>query len=107
MPLYRVGTDVRTKADASPVTAADEAADAQAEYHMPGADLDQMSEWFAAQLPKAGWGEPEDVDGALQFVHQTELGKRSAREGIKRHALVLLLAADDGVDIVLNVEEPD
>jgi hypothetical protein len=79
--------------------------DARADYRIEGVESDALSEWFSREMAKAGWGEPEERDGALVFVHDSELSERFAELGQKRTATVVFDLTDD-VDFTLLVEAP-
>lgn len=79
--------------------------DARADYRVDGIDPETLGAWFVAELPAAGWGEAEDRDGVLVFLHGTELSERYAGIGQKRTA-TLILAPDEGIDFTLLVEAP-
>ena len=86
-------------------TAASAGADARADYRIDGVDAGALSTWFAEHLPQAGWGAPEDRDGALVFLHETELSARHASLGQKRTVTVIFDLTDE-VDFTLLVEAP-
>ena len=56
--------------------------------------------------PELGWGEPEDRDGSLIFLHETQLSQRFAEEGQKRTATVIF-ELTEGIDFSILAEAPD
>lgn len=88
--------------DSTPPTAE---GDARADYRIEGVEPDALAEWFSREMTKAGWGEPEERDGALVFVHDSQLSERFAGLGQKRSATVVFDLTDD-VDFTLLVEAP-
>lgn len=83
--------------------AATDDTDARADYRIEGVDAAELSEWFGAHMPDAGWGEPEERDGALVFIHTTQLSARHATVGQKRTATVFF-GLEEGADFTLLVE---
>ena len=87
---------------------AGEDTDARADYRIEveGVDAEALYEWFSTELPKLGWGEPEDRDGALIFLHETELSQRFAELGQKRTATLIFEPTED-IDVSILVEAPN
>jgi len=81
--------------------------DARADYHMAGVDYETLNAWFRDQLPRVGWDEGKDTDGALMFLHTTQLSARYAGVGLKRTATIFFEETDEGVDFSLLVEAPE
>lgn len=99
------GIVVPAGAELIEITAATDDADARADYRIADVDAEALSAWFAEHWPAAGWGEPEDRDGALVFVHTKALSARHASVGQKRSATVVF-DLDEGIDFTLLVEAP-
>jgi len=91
-------------------TAADETTDAQVDYVIAGTDEDALRAWFREQLPKHGWVEDEERDGAVIFLHAKQLSARYADEGLKRTATLFLGTVEDvpagSTGFTLVVEAP-
>lgn len=88
---------------------ADETADANAEYTMPGLDTEALTAWFRAEMTKAGWTEDEERDGALIFLHGKQLSARYAGEGLKRTCTVFFdtgTAPEGGAAFSVVAEAP-
>ncbi|MCE7938213.1 MAG: hypothetical protein DYG90_06360 [Chloroflexi bacterium CFX6] len=99
------GVVVPAGAELIEITAATDDADARADYRIADVDAAALSAWFAEHWPEAGWGEPEDRDGALVFEHAEQLSARHATVGQKRSATVVF-GLDEGIDFTLLVEAP-
>jgi len=99
------GVVVPAGAELVDATDADADADARADYRIDGVEAEGLSAWFAEHMPEAGWSAPEERDGALVFLHETELSARHASLGQKRTATVIFDLTDD-VDFTLLVEAP-
>ncbi|MCB0216380.1 MAG: hypothetical protein H6648_09435 [Caldilineae bacterium] len=102
------GIVVPAAAELVELVEAGEDTDARADYRIDveGVDGDALYAWFSTELPKLGWGEPEDRDGALIFLHETELGQRFAELGQKRTATLIFDPTDD-IDVSILVEAPN
>lgn len=83
-----------------------ESSDARADYLMPDSEASEIRNWFREQMPEVGWDEPTTRDGALIFIHSTQLSQRFAREGLRRTATVVFDESDEALTITLIVEEP-
>ncbi len=113
-PLAPVGSEelagivVPAAAELVDFVEAGEETDARADYRIEveGVDSEVLYEWFVTQMMEQGWGEPEDRDGALIFLHETELGARFADLGQKRTATVIFDLTDE-VDFSILAEAPN
>jgi 3'(2'), 5'-bisphosphate nucleotidase len=78
MPFYRRGTDVRMKADASPVTAADEAADALITRALgeltPSIPVvsEESAAQFGGRAPAARFWLVDPLDGTKEFIGERD-----------------------------------
>lgn len=80
-------------------------ADASADFRLAGADGAALGAWFQDQLPALGWERGDDLDGALLFLHGSQLSARHAGEGLKRSATILFAPGEE-IDFTLIVEAP-
>jgi hypothetical protein len=83
--------------------------DAVATYVINGVESDELYDWFVEQMVAAGWGEPEERDGSLIFLHTSQLSARFADEELERTATVFIDSLDDlegGTTFTLVVEAP-
>lgn len=83
--------------------------DAVATYVINGVASDELFDWFVEQMVAAGWGEPEERDGSLIFLHTSQLSARFADEELERTATVFFDSLDDlegGTTFTLVVEAP-
>jgi predicted small lipoprotein YifL len=79
--------------------------DGRADYAIEDVDEEALYDWFVTQWPKLDWGEPEDRDGSLIFLHRTELSQRFAELGQKRTATIVF-GLVDGADFSILAEAP-
>ena len=90
--------------DLAPATAD---ADLRVQLALDDFDEEVVYDWYSEHMPEFGWGDVEDRDGSLIFLHDDELSQRFADDGLKRTATVLFVAIDEEADWTLVVETPE
>lgn len=87
-----------------------EGSDAVGTYVIEGVDSATLYDWFVEHMADEGWGEPEDRDGALIFLHTVEESARfEGEESSQRTATVYfdtLADLERGTTFTVIVEVP-
>jgi hypothetical protein len=82
-------------------------ADARADYFVPDADADALRDWFLENLPSAGWGEGEERDGTLFFLHTVEgsLREPGDEDDEGHRSATVFFDRGDGVSFTIIAEQ--
>jgi hypothetical protein len=90
--------------DIAPATAD---ADLRVQLALADYDADLIYDWYMENMPDFGWGDVEDRDGSLIFLHDKDLSQRFIDDGLNRTATVLFIAIEEDADWTLIVEAPE
>ena len=90
--------------DLAPATAD---ADLRVQLALDDYDESVVYDWYREHMPDYGWGDVEDRDGSLIFLHDEQLSQRFADDGLNRTATVLFIAIDEEADWTMVVEAPE
>jgi hypothetical protein len=90
--------------DIAPATAD---ADLRVQLALDDYDAELIYDWYIEHMPDFGWGDVEDRDGSLIFLHDKDLSQRFIDDGLNRTATVLFIAIEEDADWTLIVEAPE
>ena len=90
--------------DLAPATAD---SDLRVQLALDGYEEEVVYDWYREHMPAYGWGDVEDRDGSLIFLHDEQLSQRFADDGLRRTATILFIAIDEEANWTMVVEAPE